>query len=116
MKLSEFVTENNETNQQFYNRTVWNCETVMVFDNQNCKHDPNSEPVAIWDLERARRYIEQLRAEPEQFEPVEIDYEWNTEAEKELIEIDDVSEIRWVDSISGEIVHRFAKGGEEKWK
>jgi len=72
MKLTDLLTEQKESKQDFFDRSYWNgstekgsywgdsTEKVLIWLSPTEMHDPRCRPDKILNLEEARRYIETL--------------------------------------------------------
>jgi hypothetical protein len=79
VNLKSLIKGELESLEQFEARTSWITykyeERVFVYNNQEERDNPNCKPREIWDLEKARRYVENLESDVERAKLDERDKE-----------------------------------------
>jgi hypothetical protein len=79
VNLKSLIKGELESLEQFEARTSWITykyeERVFVYNNQEERDNPNCKPQEIWDLEKARRYVENLESDVERAKLDERDKE-----------------------------------------
>ena len=101
MKLNELIHE--ETAKEFLNRTFWapnyKGDKVLVFEDSRKKGEPE-----IWEMDKAKKYLDILPKELNNPNTINL---IEPLAKSELIKIESEDRLVWVDSVSGDIKHKF---------